>query len=64
MAIDDYCDPEWPPGTVRLQTLLHSETKETETEIVLQPRPTSDPNDPLSEFESTLPQSENQDTPS
>ncbi|KAK0933651.1 hypothetical protein LTR29_014764 [Friedmanniomyces endolithicus] len=47
MAIDDYCDPEWPPGTVRLQTLLHNETKETETEIVLQPRPTSDPNDPL-----------------
>ncbi|KAK3068985.1 hypothetical protein LTR53_013030 [Teratosphaeriaceae sp. CCFEE 6253] len=46
--MDDYFDPDWPKGTVRLQTLLHSETgSEKETEIILQPRPTDNPNDPL-----------------
>ncbi|OQO05400.1 hypothetical protein B0A48_09168 [Cryoendolithus antarcticus] len=40
-------DRDWPPGTIRLQTLLKSETNSTETEIILQPRPSDDPNDPL-----------------
>jgi len=41
----DYCDPAWPPGTVKLQQLLNNGKKDSE--IVLQPRPTSNPNDPL-----------------
>lgn len=45
--MDDYVDPDWPPGTVRLQCLIESETKEKESEIILQPRPTDNPNDPL-----------------
>lgn len=45
--MDDYLDPEWPPGTVKLQQLFENDTKERETEIVLQPRPTDNPNDPL-----------------
>ncbi|KAK4552463.1 hypothetical protein LTR86_010306 [Recurvomyces mirabilis] len=45
--MDDYFDPEWPPGTVRLQQLLHSETSGKSSELILQPRPTDDPNDPL-----------------
>ncbi|EFX04651.1 major facilitator superfamily MFS-1 [Grosmannia clavigera kw1407] len=36
-------DPQWPPGTVRLELIKADHS----TEIVLQPRPTSDPNDPL-----------------
>ncbi|KAF3769625.1 MFS general substrate transporter [Cryphonectria parasitica EP155] len=36
-------DPAWPPGTVRLER-LHGENA---ADIILQPRPTSDPNDPL-----------------
>lgn len=36
-------DPAWPPGTVRLEKLLGG----ADAEIILQPRPTSDPNDPL-----------------
>lgn len=36
------CDPKWPPGTIKLTQLLG-----TESNIILQPRPTSDPNDPL-----------------
>jgi hypothetical protein len=35
----------WPPGTVKLQQLLKNETKDAE--IILQPRPTDNPNDPL-----------------
>jgi hypothetical protein len=46
--MDDYCDPAWPPGTVKLQALLQTETSsEKSAEIILQPRPTDDPNDPL-----------------
>jgi MFS family permease len=41
----EYCDPDWPPGTIKLQQLLDLDTKDTE--IILQPRPTDDPNDPL-----------------
>lgn len=37
-------DPAWPPGTVRLEKLFASGAA---TEIILQPRPTNDPNDPL-----------------
>lgn len=37
-------DPAWPPGTVRLEKLLGGAGG---AEIILQPRPTSDPNDPL-----------------
>lgn len=33
----------WPPGTVRLEKLLGG----SQAEIILQPRPSSDPNDPL-----------------
>ena len=43
--MDDFCDPDWPPGTVKLQQLLKNEANESE--IILQPRPTSNPNDPL-----------------
>jgi hypothetical protein len=39
--MDDYCDPKWPPGTIKLQELL-GEGK-NDTEIILQPRPTDDP---------------------
>lgn len=38
-------DPAWPPGTVRLERLLGKD--HSDSEIILQPRPTSDPNDPL-----------------
>ncbi|SMR49038.1 unnamed protein product [Zymoseptoria tritici ST99CH_1E4] len=41
----DYLDPEWPPGTVKLAQLLAVNAKGSD--IVLQPRPTNDPNDPL-----------------
>ncbi|KAJ6072388.1 hypothetical protein N7467_010473 [Penicillium canescens] len=37
-------DPEWPPGTVRIEDL--SQTGDT-AEVILQPNPTRDPNDPL-----------------
>jgi hypothetical protein len=43
----DYTDPAWPPGTVRLQALLEDASESTNTEIILQPRPTDNPNDPL-----------------
>ncbi|KAK7712627.1 hypothetical protein SLS64_005011 [Diaporthe eres] len=36
----------WPPGTVRLEKLLGGGNG-SQAEIILQPRPTSDPNDPL-----------------
>ncbi|KAI1778700.1 MFS general substrate transporter [Hypoxylon cercidicola] len=36
-------DTEWPPGTVRLEVLKADRS----AEVVLQPRPTSNPNDPL-----------------
>lgn len=39
---NDWSDPAWPPGTVRLELL-----KSGNAEIVLLPRPTLDPNDPL-----------------
>lgn len=41
---NDFSDREWPPGTVRLATLLGGSK---DAEIILQPRPTSSPNDPL-----------------
>lgn len=37
-------DPRFPPGTVRIERLVGSKG---DAEILLQPRPTSDPNDPL-----------------
>ncbi|ROW13050.1 hypothetical protein VPNG_05957 [Cytospora leucostoma] len=40
-------DPAFPPGTVRLERLQGSNAVGAESEIILQPRPTSDPNDPL-----------------
>ncbi|KUI65027.1 hypothetical protein VM1G_00988 [Cytospora mali] len=39
-------DPAFPPGTVRLEKLKGLNAA-GETEIILQPRPTNDPNDPL-----------------
>lgn len=42
---DSACDSAWPPGTVKLAQLLGKESKDSE--IVLQPRPTDNPNDPL-----------------
>lgn len=39
----DWNDPQWPPGTVRLERLRPDRS----AEIILQPRPTTDPNDPL-----------------
>lgn len=45
VASDRTDDPACPPGTVRLERLLgHDHAK---AGIILQPRPTSDPNDPL-----------------
>ncbi|EGP88997.1 uncharacterized protein MYCGRDRAFT_70308 [Zymoseptoria tritici IPO323] len=41
----DYLDPEWPPGTVKLAQLWA--VNEKGSDIILQPRPTNDPNDPL-----------------
>jgi hypothetical protein len=42
---DEHKDPTiWPPGTVRLEALLG---KNQDKEIILQPRPSNDPNDPL-----------------
>lgn len=38
-----WTDPQWPPGTVRLELLK----ADNSAEIILQPRPTADPNDPL-----------------
>jgi len=43
----DICDPAWPPGTVKLQSLLHNGNGGKDAELVLQPRPSEDPNDPL-----------------
>lgn len=40
-------EPAFPPGTVRLEKLQGLNDAGTETEIILQPRPTNDPNDPL-----------------
>jgi MFS family permease len=42
-----YSDPAWPPGTVRLQQILDTGKAHKDANIILQPRPTSDPNDPL-----------------
>ena len=44
--MDDFSDPAWPPGTVKLQQLLQ-EGATKDAKIILQPRPTDDPNDPL-----------------
>jgi hypothetical protein len=41
---EDWSDPAWPPGTVRLELL---KTGGQDAQIVLLPRPTLDPNDPL-----------------
>lgn len=45
IAVEVNDDPAWPPGTVRLERLLNTDSNSSE--IILQPRPTSDPNDPL-----------------
>lgn len=43
-VIDDtWSDPQWPPGTVRLEHLKADKS----ADVILQPRPTSNPNDPL-----------------
>jgi MFS family permease len=42
-----YSDPFWPPGTVKLQQLLDNGNTHKNARIILQPRPTEDPNDPL-----------------
>ena len=44
---DQYLDPAWPPGTVRLQQILDKGDSHKDANIILQPRPTTDPNDPL-----------------
>lgn len=41
-TIVDDPDPTWPPGTIQLERLHGGDA-----DIILQPRPTSDPNDPL-----------------
>ncbi|PSS00967.1 major facilitator superfamily domain-containing protein [Coniella lustricola] len=38
----DEPDPAWPPGTIQIER-IHGQ----DADIILQPRPTSDPNDPL-----------------
>lgn len=40
---DTWSDPQWPPGTVRLEHL----NPDRSAAIILQPRPTTNPNDPL-----------------
>lgn len=40
---EDWSDPAWPPGTVRLELLKVGH----DAEIILLPRPTLNPNDPL-----------------
>lgn len=45
--MEGFDDPAWPPGTVRLTELLQGATKGQDEEIILQPRPTNNPNDPL-----------------
>ena len=40
---EDWSDPAWPPGTVRLELLKTGR----DAQIILLPRPTLDPNDPL-----------------
>lgn len=48
MERQDWTDEAaWPPGTVRLERLRGGDGHASQTEIILQPRPTSDPNDPL-----------------
>jgi hypothetical protein len=44
---DRYPDPAWPPGTVKLQQFLSGDNAHKDARIILQPRPTDDPNDPL-----------------
>lgn len=44
---DDMSDPAWPPGTIKLQQLLDSNSAHKDARIILQPRPSTDPNDPL-----------------
>ncbi|KAJ5609721.1 major facilitator superfamily domain-containing protein [Penicillium herquei] len=40
-------DPAWPPGTVQIETLQRGDLTDSRGDIILQPRPSSDPNDPL-----------------
>ncbi|KXT04806.1 hypothetical protein AC578_9725 [Pseudocercospora eumusae] len=42
-----FCDPAWPPGTVKLAQLIGSSDEKKDAKIILQPRPTDNPNDPL-----------------
>ncbi|KAJ5647470.1 hypothetical protein N7490_003842 [Penicillium lividum] len=45
MSIDHQTiDPEWPPGTVRLEELSQSSQA---SDVLLEPKPSNDPNDPL-----------------
>ncbi|KAJ5785815.1 uncharacterized protein N7503_011027 [Penicillium pulvis] len=37
-------DPDWPPGTVRIED--YSESSQT-SDVILEPKPSNDPNDPL-----------------
>ncbi|PNS17491.1 hypothetical protein CAC42_8034 [Sphaceloma murrayae] len=46
-GMEELGDPKWPPGTVKLQAFLKNDTGADDTEIILQPRPTDNPNDPL-----------------
>ncbi|KAJ5723944.1 major facilitator superfamily domain-containing protein [Penicillium malachiteum] len=40
-------DPAWPPGTIRIETLQTGDFRDSRGNTILQPRPSSDPNDPL-----------------
>lgn len=43
-SIDEHDEREWPPGTVRIELITRVSKDQ---EIILQPRPSDDPNDPL-----------------
>ncbi|KAJ5655236.1 major facilitator superfamily domain-containing protein [Penicillium longicatenatum] len=49
MAPGNACDrdPAWPPGTARIESLRGTDYAHMHGEIILQPRPTSESNDPL-----------------
>ncbi|KAF2723812.1 MFS general substrate transporter [Polychaeton citri CBS 116435] len=42
--MEHFLDPAWPPGTVRLSL---NKSEDIHEQVILQPRPTDDPNDPL-----------------
>ncbi|KAJ5609673.1 hypothetical protein N7528_010240 [Penicillium herquei] len=41
---DQQIDPEWPPGTVRIEDFSRSNQT---SDVILEPKPSNDPNDPL-----------------